>query len=243
MEEMPMTIVALLIFLLFFPGFLCQWIINWLAPRRKKSDFELFIDAAALSVLTYTLYFITSLIFRLPHIPINLTSYEINTASIAAILGWTVISGVLLGRWLASGTLYTWLRGKWVSLDNPRWLQRLEWLQVPKLLTVVKRKMHPPSLTNQTGRRTVWEHTFNTFPSDLIRVHLRDGRVVQGAALWYSDDPERLELLIIPPSPDIVPEEKLQKIIIWEEGQPRPMDEQALLLAPDAEIQFIEFWR
>lgn len=241
---MPTTIVALLIFLLFFPGFLCQWIVNWLAPRRKKSDFELFIDAAALSVLIYTLYFITSLIFRLPHIPINLINYEINTASIAAILGWTLLSGVLLGRWLAFGTLYTWLRGKWVSLDNPRWLQRLEWLQVPKLLTIVKRKVHPLSLTNQTGRRTVWEHTFNaSLPRGIIRVHLRDGRVIQGAARWYSDDPEKLELLIIPPSPDIVTRKELQKIIVWEEGEPRPIGAKALLLTSGSEIQLIEFWQ
>ena len=50
----------------------------------------------------------------------------------------------------------------------------------------------------------------------MIAVTLKDGRKIVGSCLFFSDDPDRPEIAIVPPDPDIVTDEALREVIVFE---------------------------
>lgn len=235
---MPTTIIALMVFLLFFPGFLTQMIIELLTPKKQRTDFERFISAAGFSFLLYAIYLIFHQLApdTLPLLPVqpNFTPYP---TAIIIIFGESIVIGALLGRTLSSGSLYSLLRGKW-PFHKPS--SREEFKQALKRILF--------RWTSQTGHNTVWETAFAGVHVSLVRVHLKDGRIVIGAPLWYSDHPKRRELFITHADPNQVQYEDLQKIWIIEKSegnrrtrQVREVEGPGILLTPDSGIEVVEF--
>ena len=101
LQIMIVTFQALSVFLIFFPGFLSQRIIELLTPRRPRNNFERLIDAAALSLVIYGLYLGFAQLFGLPDMPVLVpTNGVVHTGNVvdlvhkeavALILGLSVV--------------------------------------------------------------------------------------------------------------------------------------------------------
>lgn len=238
MSIMIGTFEALLIFLLFFPGFLTERIIRALTPKRPKTSFEMLIDAAALSVGIFGLHLLVACVFHLPVVPVSVgtthallySSVSIDWRSVASILLISVALGLKLGKWLDNGALYRRLRGIWVAKPSPDlarsqkrgararfWVRSFVWRLIGEGSHFSKWTRH----TRGTGNDTVWGDIFSSPVPRSACVRLKSGRRIIGRCRLYSDSLDARELLVIPPSESIIPGED-PRVLILEVGETSP---------------------
>jgi len=218
----PSTIEALAIFLLFIPGFLAERVITILTPKKAASALESLINAVGLSLLIYGLYQIPALLEAVPELPVSITgsgvsqTIVVSGVSIGLLIVIALVTGALLGRSIASGSIYR-------SLSKPI-LGRF-------------------GLTNRTGRSTVWEDALLQNRSPFVDIHLKNGLIISGSYAMISERPGENSILVIPPPADCVPPDQPEPhILITDEDGAYPLTTcQGMLLTESAEIQRIDF--
>jgi len=238
------TFEALVVFLIFFPGFLAERIIRGLAPRTTRTSFEIFVDAAALSVPVYGLYALIAARAGLPLLPVTADPLGVSPWAVSAILGSSVVVGLSLGKVIQSGNLFRVLRCEVVTLpaeSDRRIRSRIRrWLY-----GIVGRGTRLNGwlrFTQQTGRLTVWEDVFAINPTPLVGVKLADGTKVVGVCKHYSTAADNVEILLAPHSPEEVtswPKGKL--LFISSKGESDWRELSGIYLGKGAAIQSVEF--
>jgi hypothetical protein len=236
LDVMIATFEGLLVFLLFLPGFISQRIIELLTPRRPRGTLMRIIDGAALSILVYLLYLVVAAIFCLPVLPISRSvdgGIEANLAPSLAILLLSVASGLILGKGLEFGWIYKILRADYL----PRPLTTDE----SRRARVFRKMRSLLRFTRSTGRNTVWEDVLSIQRTPMIAVTLKDGRKIVGSCRFFSDDPDRPEIVIVPPDPEIVTEEELRGVIVFEkDGSRSKLPGGGVFITSSAGIDVIE---
>ena len=240
---------ALVVFLLFLPGFLSQRIIEVLTPKRSRDNFVRFIDAVVLSLLVYSTYLlIATNWFDLPILPVSAESIptidissfnfiNINEGSVVAILSFSVIWGVLIGHGLEQGWIYWLLRGEY--MEQPSYDEKGIWANCKRMLNKVL------SFTRGSGKSSVWQEVFSDPKSNLVEVRLRDGSKVYGYCTHYSDEPGEQELLIErPPNSAFEGEEEkpIKNVLVAKKGgRPKKIPASAILITSKMDIEKIVF--
>lgn len=236
MAVMIATFEALLVFLLFLPGFISQRIIELLTPRRKRTTMVRIIDGAALSILVYLLYLAVASAFSLEPLPVVLdptakTLVDIDGLGAIAILAISVVVGALIGKSLEFGWFYWFLRAEYL---NPRCRDRS--CRYARFIRKLRRWLQ---FTRSTGRDTVWEDVLSYQKTHLVAVNLKDGRKVIGKCEYFSDNLEHPELLIVAQDPSLVPD-YLQGITVIRGGKVGKLPGEGFFITSSAEIDSIE---
>lgn len=210
----PSTLEALWIFLLFLPGFLALKVLEISLPRRTRTPFGRFLDAAALSLIAYAFYAPFTLIPWIEALPLSIGAdgnLILNVQSLILMAVLAVFVGALISRAMISGLVF-------------RGLRRL-------------------GLSSKTGRRTVWEDAFaEGGQGALCLVRLANGRKIYGWVRYYSEDPENLELLVTP-HPHMLDSTETPRVIIEGDGElgidAHPCE--GVLITSKADIEQIDF--
>ncbi len=237
MAVMITTFEALLVFILFLPGFISQRIIELLTPRRKRSNLIRVIDGAALSVVIYLLYLALASVANLPPLPISFdatqkTIANINGWAALAILGIGVMLGMIIAKGLEFGCIFKVLRAEYIKSPKPDdtgWCARF----VRKLKSALQ-------FTRSTGRATVWEDVLSEVDAPLLAISLADGRKIIGRCSFFSDDPEHPEIVITAPDPRCVQQPELQGITVIADGVRQKLPGTGIFITSAAEIETIE---
>jgi len=247
------TFEALLVFLIFFPGFLSERIVRALSPKTEKSSFEIVVDAAALSVVVYGTYVLLALVTALPVTPVVLRkpylppftgAVSVDVRSVAVILGLSLLIGGFLGKVVQSGTLYRFLRAEFVSRprDGDKSIRARIRRGLHKALGRGTRLNAWLRMTQQTGRNTVWEDVFGINPTPLVAVTLGDGSKVVGVCKHYSTAPSNQEVLIAPHRPGEETAWPIGKILfISPSGKYEWRTLAGIYIGKEAKVKAIEF--
>jgi|GEM_PF-6366355 len=256
MSIMIATFEALLVFLLFLPGFITQRTIEILSPRKERDWFGRLVSGAVLTLLIYAFYIaFIAIPSGLPMFPAEVnaqqeaaisveddsapaepqTAWQIHYHVAGIILAISIGLGLVIGRSMDKGTFYAVLRAEYVTIPKPDdktlkagILRVLRWLL---------------RFTSATGRDTVWEDALHVRRSHFVKVTLRNGRTILGRYLHYSDNPRIQDLWIIKPEQALLPGHP-PAVLIAEPGSTdyRPVLSSAGVLITDrAMIETIEF--
>jgi hypothetical protein len=158
---MPVTLLALQIFLILLPGFSAAYVVQALATRRTQSDLERIVEALVFSFVIYVCYMPLNggkLPFHIQHDP---------TGKIDDTVLWEPEQLA----WLAAVTAaFALLAVAYVRFDG-------------------NRLFHLIRLTERTTRNSIWNDVFESEAIDgqPLQVELADGRSVLGILLYYSD--------------------------------------------------------
>ncbi len=161
---MPVTLLALQVFLILLPGFSAAYVVQALATRRTQSDLERVVEALVFSFIVYVCY-ISLNGGRLPfHIQSDPASKGNDTVAWdSAQLFWLV----------AVTAAFTLLVVVYIRFDGNRLFRAL-------------------GLTERTTRNSIWNDILEREAIDdqPVQVELADGRSVLGVLLYYSDASE-----------------------------------------------------
>jgi hypothetical protein len=161
---MPVTLLALQIFLILLPGFSAAYVVQALATRRAQSDFERVIEALVFSFIIYVCY-----------IPLNSGKLPFHIQDDLAGKGnETVLWEPAQLAWLAAvTTVFAVVAVAYIRLDGNRLFRAV-------------------GLTERTTRNSIWNDIFEREAIDdqPVQVELADGRSVLGILLYYSDTSE-----------------------------------------------------
>jgi hypothetical protein len=165
---MPGKIEALGIFLILLPGFLCAYVVQSLAVRRKQTELDKVVEALLLSFLLY----LPTLPFFGYSLPVSWHEVGTNSNIFQITLHWKqlvtlAIASVVLGTGYAANINHDWF------------------LSIFRLLHV----------TERTARSTIWNDVFQEV-GGWVQVGLAGDVVVSGWLGYYSDEAEDSSLFI-----------------------------------------------
>lgn len=158
---MPVTLLALQVFLILLPGLSAAYVVQALATRRTQSDFERVVEALVFSFVIYVCYTPLNngkLPFHIQHDP-------------AGKIDDTVLWEPTQLVWLAAVTAaFALLAVAYIRLDGNRLFRAV-------------------GLTERTTRNSIWNDILEreAIDNQPIQVELSDGRSVLGVLLYYSD--------------------------------------------------------
>jgi len=163
---MPGKIEALGILLVLLPGFLCAYVVQSLAVRRKQTELDKVVEALLLSFLLY----LATLPFFGYSLPLSWSETATNVFQI--VLHWKQLavlgtSSIILGVLYAANINHDWL------------LSIFRWLHV----------------TERTARSTIWNDVFQQI-GGWVQVGLAGDVIVSGWLGYYSDEAEDSSLFI-----------------------------------------------
>lgn len=146
-----------------FPGVLALKIIEGMTEVKRRSEFDKIATAVGFSLAIYFAYLGISFWWGLPHFPVR---YNPDGIWPVYVNGWGVLAVFLLTLTLA------YLGG--ILLDR-QFFARINW---------------GFWLTSKTigGPESAWLQAFSENADKYVRVHMKDGTVIQGAIDYYSDD-------------------------------------------------------
>lgn len=158
---MPEKVEALSILLVLLPGFACAYLVQFLAVRRKQSEFDKVIEALIFSLFLYllTLPFFS---FTLPIGWRPLDSQHPDIYQVVIIgkhLAWLTIASIVLA------ILYS------ANINRDWAMSALRWMRV----------------TERTGRKTIWNDAFQEI-GGMVQVGISGERKILGWLRYYSDE-------------------------------------------------------
>jgi len=163
---MPEKVEALAILFVLLPGFLCAYIAQSLAVRRKQSDVDKVIEALIFSLILY--------LITLPHfgftLPVHWQPEPSGALRIAADYRHLL---VLFSLAVALGVLYA-------ANINHDWLMSL---------------MRLVGVTERTARTSIWNDAFQEI-GGWVQVGFKNGTQIQGWVRYYSDEGEESSLFL-----------------------------------------------
>jgi hypothetical protein len=167
---MPVTLLALQIFLILLPGFSAAYVVQALATRRTQSDLERVVEALVFSFVIYVCYVPLNggkLPFHIEHDPTGKIDDTVlwNPAQLA---------------WLAAVTAaFALFAVAYIRFDGNRLFRAI-------------------CLTERTTRNSIWNDILESEAIDNqpVQVELSDGRNVLGVLLYYSDVSEDASLYL-----------------------------------------------
>jgi hypothetical protein len=158
---MPVTLLALQIFLILLPGFSAAYVVQALATRRLPTDFERVIEALVFSFIIYVCY-----------IPLNGGRLPFHVQGDPTGKGnETVLWEPAQLAWLAGVTvIFALLAVSYVRFDGNRLFRAI-------------------GLTERTTHNSIWNDIFEreAIDNQPVQVEFADGRSVLGILLYYSD--------------------------------------------------------
>ncbi|MGA2349013.1 MAG: DUF6338 family protein [Terracidiphilus sp.] len=158
---MPVTLLALQVFLILLPGFSAAYVVQALATRRSQTDFERLIEALVFSFVIYVCY-----------VPLNGGRLPFHIQDDPAGKGNdTVLWEPAQLAWLAGVTIaFTLFAVAYFRFDGNRLFRFLR-------------------LTERTTCNSIWNDIFEreAIDNQPVQVELADGRSVLGILLYYSD--------------------------------------------------------
>lgn len=252
------TFEALLVFLLFLPGFISQRIYECLTPRKTRSNLRRIIGALMLSLLVYGIYLgITETTSALPQLPVvlelaeeaaassddltvleeaaqMLDSVRVSAPGVLVLVGIAVLLGLVMGHGIEHGWIYWLLRAEYL---NPNPAKR------PGLWKALRPLRWLFGVTYATGRDSVWEDCLRRQKTPLIAVHLATGETIIGRCKYSSDRAGTQELLVIPSeNPSFINHPDFKEVVvIGSDGKSIKRHQQGVLVPSSAEIRLIEF--
>jgi hypothetical protein len=161
---MPVTLLALQVFLILLPGFSAAYAVQALATRRTQSDLERVIEALVFSFVIYVCYVPLNggkLPFHIQHDP---------TGKIDDTVLWEPAQLA----WLAAVTAaFALLAVAYIRFDGNRLFRAV-------------------GLTERTTRNSIWNDILEreAIDNQPVQVELADGRNILGVLLYYSDASE-----------------------------------------------------
>ena len=161
---MPVTLLALQVFLILLPGFSAAYVVQALATRRTQSDLERVIEALVFSFVIYVCYIPLNsgrLPFHIEHDPTG--KIDDTVLWDPAKLGWLV----------AVTAAFALFAVAYIRLDGNRLFRAV-------------------GLTERTTRNSIWNDILEreAIDNQPVQVELADGRSVLGILLYYSDTSE-----------------------------------------------------
>jgi Family of unknown function (DUF6338) len=158
---MPVTLLALQVFLILLPGFSAAYVVQALATRRSQTDFERLIEALVFSFVIYVCY-----------VPLNGGRLPFHIQDDPAGKGNdTVLWEPAQLAWLVGVTIaFTLFAVAYFRFDGNRLFRFLR-------------------LTERTTCNSIWNDIFEreAIDNQPVQVELADGRSVLGILLYYSD--------------------------------------------------------
>ena len=200
---MPTTVAALNVLIFLLPGFLIQRIVEGLSVTGKVSETTRIIDGLAFSLVNYLLYSLLALPLGLKPIPLTLAQDGQLQFTRRDVLGFVILFAIAV----LIGLLYA------KSL-NAGW--HYDFLR-DKL-----------DLTRKTGRIDLWHDMFSDFRGRWIQVHLKDGTRILGWPDYYSEDPDKRELVLA------------EAVVTRPDGKIYEVGGPGILLTERAEIERVE---
>jgi hypothetical protein len=179
---MPESQAALNVLLFLLPGFVSQWVQEYLAAHRLSSDVATVRDALIFALVNYLFYSVLVLSSHLlilsgsyfPTLPSMPTIYvsaggelDLHARQVEGLVALLLVSLV------TGGTTAKFSEGPWLH----------------KKLQVLR-------LTRKNSQLDVWYDTFSEFRGHWCRVCFKDGGKVTGWVYFFSDDPEKRELFL-----------------------------------------------
>jgi hypothetical protein len=158
---MPVSLLALQVFLILLPGFSAAYVVQALATRRTQSDFERVVEALVFSFVIYVCYIPLNngkLPFHIEHDP---------TGKIEDTVLWEPAQLA----WLAAVTAaFALIAVAYIRFDGNRIFRAV-------------------GLTERTTRNSIWNDILEreAIDNQPIQVELADGRNILGVLLYYSD--------------------------------------------------------
>ena len=165
---MPSKVEAFGLLLVLMPGFLCAYVVQALAVRRKQSETEKIVEALIFSLILY----LSTLRWFSYGLPLSWQETPTGSNVFHITLRWGQLC-VLTLLSLVTGILYA-------AAINHDWIMR-----VFRFLKI----------TERTSRSTIWNDVFGQI-AGWVQVGLTDGVIVKGWLAYYSDDPEESSLYI-----------------------------------------------
>jgi hypothetical protein len=167
---MPVTLLALQVFLILLPGFSAAYFVQALATRRSQTDFERVVEALVFSFFIYVCFVPWnhgSLPFHIKHDP---------TGQFDATVQWDPNQLVILALVTA---VFSLLAIAYIRHDGNRLFRTI-------------------GLTERTTRNSIWNDILEheAIDNQPIQVELGDGRNVIGVLLYYSDVSEEGSLYL-----------------------------------------------
>jgi hypothetical protein len=158
---MPVTLLALQVFLILLPGFSAAYVVQALATRRLPTDLERVIEALVFSFLIYVCY----IPLNSGRLPFHIQGDPIGKGN------ETVLWEPAQLAWLAGVTvIFALLAVSYVRFDGNRLFRAI-------------------GLTERTTHNSIWNDIFEreAIDNQPVQVELADGRSVLGILLYYSD--------------------------------------------------------
>lgn len=179
---MPESQAALNVLLFLLPGFVSQWVSEYLSAHRVSSDVATVRNALIFALINYLFYSFLVLVSQalivtwspFPTLPAVPTIYvgtngqlDLHARQVEGLLVLVLVS-------LATGcTAAKFSEGPWLH-----------------------KKLQALRLTRKNSQLDVWYDTFNEFRAHWCRVCFDDGSKVTGWVYFFSDDPEKRELFL-----------------------------------------------
>lgn len=158
---MPVTLLALQIFLILLPGFSAAYVVQALATRRSQSDFGRMIEALVFSFVIYVSY-----------VPLNggKLPFHIQDDPMGKGSDTVLWEPAQLARLAAVTAVFALFAVAYIRFDGNRIFRFLR-------------------LTERTTRNSIWNDIFEhgAIDNQPVQVELADGRSVLGILLYYSD--------------------------------------------------------
>ncbi len=179
---MPESQAALNVLLFLLPGFVSQWVQEYLSAHRSSSDVATVRNALIFALVNYLFYSVLVLLSHLlifngspfPTLPSTPTIYvstggqlNLNARQVEGLFALLFVSLI------TGGITAKFSEGPWLH----------------KKLQVLR-------LTRKNSQLDVWYDTFNEFRGKWCRVCFKDGSKITGWVYFFSDDPEKRELFL-----------------------------------------------
>jgi Family of unknown function (DUF6338) len=179
---MPESQAALNVLLFLLPGFVSQWVQEYLSAHRSSSDVATVRNALIFALVNYLFYSILVLLSHVlilhgspfPTLPSTPTIYvsaggqlDLHARQVEGLFALLFVSLV------TGGTSAKFSEGPWLH-----------------------KKLQVFRLTRKNSQLDVWYDTFSEFRGYWCRVCFKDGGKVTGWVYFFSDDPEKRELFL-----------------------------------------------
>lgn len=165
---MTSGVVAAVVMLVLFPGFLGLKMLEAITDYRHRTEFDKLGVVVGFSLVVYIVYYGIALGCGLPQVPAayKTDSFNINGWSVLIITFLAFVVPLAVGIFMNKG----WL----VRVNYRNW--------------IADRDIGGPA--------SVWTGSFFDYNNKWVRVHLQDGSILEGAVAWYSDNGEEHEVFL-----------------------------------------------
>jgi hypothetical protein len=179
---MPESQAALNVLLFLLPGFVSQWVQEYLSAHRSSSDVATVRNALIFALVNYLFYSFLVLLSQVlivsrspfPTLPSMPTIY-VGTSGQLDLHARQVegLVALLFASLVAGGIAAKCSEGPWLH-----------------------KKLQALRLTRKNSQLDVWYDTFSEFRGHWCRVCFKDGSKITGWVYFFSDDPEKRELFL-----------------------------------------------